>query len=321
MNFTPAAPASAFEPVETAMIAVGDGHEIYVERLGPRDGIPAVYLHGGPGSGCQPAHRALFDPARHAAVLFDQRGAGRSRPWLALTANTTAHLVADVERVRRWAGFERMLLVGGSWGSTLALAYAEAHPERVTGIVLRAIFLGTRAEAEWAFVHGPRLFRPELHADFVSRLPERERTDPLAAYYRRLLSDDAAVQVPAAWAWHHYERALSELAPQATLLPASLRTTGKPPPTAVMEAHYLAHDCFLAPDELVANAHRLDGIPGVIVQSRYDLLCPPASAYRLHAAWRGSTLELVEAAGHAMTEPGVREAMRAGLDRLAAASG
>lgn len=317
MNDTRAAPAAALAPAVTAMLDVGDGHEIYAERIGRSDGFPAIYLHGGPGSGCQPGHRELFDRERFSAVLFDQRGAGRSRPWLRLEANTTAHLVADIEHVRKWAGFERMLLVGGSWGSTLALAYAEAHPGRVAGIVMRAIFLGTRTEAEWAFDSGPRLFRPELHADFVTRLPATERDEPLQAYYRRLRDPDPEVQVPAAWAWHHYERALSELVPQTMRLPPSLRTTGKPPPTAVMEAHYLAHDCFLAPDQLVAEAWRLAGIPGVIVQSRYDLLCPPVSAYRLAAAWRGSELEMIEAAGHAMTEPGVREAMRRAIERLA----
>lgn len=307
------------EPTATTMLDVGDGHEIYVERIGRSDGIPAIYLHGGPGSGCQPAHRAMFDPTRFSAVLFDQRGAGRSRPWLRLEANTTQHLVADIERVRVWAGFERMIVVGGSWGSTLALAYAEAHPMRVAGIVLRAIFLGTRAEAEWAFVTGPRLFRPDLHAQFMAQLPEAERAEPLGAYYRRLLDPDPQVQVPAAWAWHYYERALSELLPAGGSIPAVLRTTGRPPPTAVMEAHYLAQDCFLAPDQLVADAGRLAGIPGTIVQSRYDLLCPPVSAHRLHRAWPGSELQFIENAGHAMSEPGVREAMRAALERLARA--
>lgn len=306
------------QPLDSSMLDVGDGHELYVERIGRRDGIPVIYLHGGPGSGCQPQHRALFDPERYAAILFDQRGAGRSRPWLSLHANTTGHLVADIELIRTTSGFERMLLVGGSWGSTLALAYAETHPDRVAGIVLRAIFLGTRAEAEWAFVTGPRLFRPELYADFVARLPEHERDEPMPAYYRRLRDPDPQVQVPAAWAWHYYERALSELQPTSVRLPQELRTTGRPPPTAVMEAHYLAHDCFLEPDQLVANAGRLAGIPGVIVQSRYDLLCPPAAAHRLHAAWPGSELVMIETAGHAMSEPGVTEAMRAGLGRIEA---
>ncbi len=298
------------------MLDVGDGHEIYVERVGRRDGIPAIYLHGGPGSGCQAAHRELFDQDVFSAVLFDQRGAGRSRPWLGLHANTTAHLVADIERIRHFCRFDRMIVVGGSWGSTLATAYAEQYPERVAGLVMRAVFMGTPAEVDWAFLGGPRRFRPELYEQFIGWLPERERHAPLEAYYRRLLHPEPDVQVPAAWAWHHYERALSELVPGATTIPEALRTTGRPPPTAVMEAHYLAHDCFLRPDQLIAEAGKLAGIPGTIVQSRYDLLCPPVSAYRLHMAWPGSELAFIEAAGHAMSEAGVREAMRAALERL-----
>lgn len=299
------------------MLDVGDGHEIYVERIGRRDGIPVIYLHGGPGSGCQIAHREMFDPDVFSAVLFDQRGAGRSRPWLGLNANTTAHLVADIERIREFCRFERMIVVGGSWGSTLATAYAEAHPARVAGIVLRAVFLGTPEEVDWAFLSGPRRFKPELYEQFTGRLPARERHAPLEAYYRRLLHPDPAVQVPAAWAWHYYERALSELVPSATAIPETLRSSGRPPPTSVMEAHYLAHDCFLRPDQLIADAGRLAGIPGTIVQSRYDLLCPPVSAFRLHMAWPGSELAFIEAAGHAMSEPGVRDAMRSALERLA----
>lgn len=308
--------AAASTPFETQLLDVGDGHRIYVERVGRPDGVPAIFLHGGPGSGSHPPHRELFDPRHFTAVLFDQRGAGRSTPWLQLTANTTDHLVADIERIRIAFGYEKMLVVGGSWGSTLALAYAERHPERVSGIVMRAIFLGTAREVEWAFIDGPKRFRPELYAQFIAWLHERERADLLGSYYKRLLDPDPQIHVPAAWVWHHYERALSELQPQRTTLPAEPRTTGKPPPTAIMEAHYLSHDCFLRPDQLIADAQRLAGIPGVIIQSRYDLLCPPVSAQRLHDAWPGSELTYIEAAGHAMSEPGVKDAMISAIDRL-----
>lgn len=307
----------AVEPFETRMLDVGDGHTIYVERVGRRDGIPALFLHGGPGSGCQPAHRSLFDPERFSAVLFDQRGAGRSTPWLSLEANTTQHLIDDIERIRTLMGFERMMLVGGSWGSTLALAYAERHPQRVSAIVLRAIFLGTRAEVDWAFIEGPRRFRPELYEAFVRYLPEGERADLLEAYYRRLVDPYPAVQVPTAWTWHAYERALSELSPHEPVTPSPPKTTGRPPPTAVLEAHYLAHDCFLAPDELIANAGALAGLRGTLIQSRYDMLCPPDAAFRLARAWPGATLQMIEAAGHAMTETGVRQAMIEAIDRHA----
>lgn len=315
----PTATAAAPLPFDTRHLDVGDGHRIYVERVGRPDGVPAIFLHGGPGSGCQPAHRALFDASRFCATLFDQRGSGRSTPWLGLQANTTAHLVADIEAIRETFGYARMLVVGGSWGSTLALAYAERHPERVAGIVLRAIFLGTPQEVTWAFLDGPRAFRPEIHAQFIDWLPEAERSEPLASYFRRLLDPDPAIHVPAAWVWHYTERALSELMPGRATFPEALRTTGKPPPTAIMEAHYLSHDCFLGPDQLVAEAGRLAGIPGVIVQGRYDLLCPPVSAYRLHKAWAGSELRIVDSAGHAMSETGITPAMTAAIDRLGSA--
>ncbi len=192
---------------------VGDGHEIYVESVGRADGIPAVYLHGGPGSGCQPDHRRLFDPERFHAVLFDQRGAGRSRPKGRREDNTLPHLIADMEMIREKFGFERWMMVGGSWGATLALAYAQAHPDRVTGIVLRATFLGTRAELEGAFLDALPRFYPDLSDDFLSVLPPEERAQPLDAYWRRILDSDPAVHGPAARAWHDTERILSEHAP------------------------------------------------------------------------------------------------------------
>lgn len=307
--------AAALEPYSTRHLDTGDGHQIFLEESGNPAGIPAVFLHGGPGSGAQPLHRRLFDSARHRAILLDQRGAGRSRPWLSLDNNTTAHLVADLELIRETLGIARWLVVGGSWGSTLALAYAERHPERVLGVAMRAVFLSTPEEAHWAFVEGPRRFHPEIFERFLGFLPEAERGAPLQAYYSRLLSPDPAVQVPTAWMWHHYERLLSEIRPTGGI-PAELRTTGKPPPTAVMEAHYLSNNCFLGPDELVANAARLTGIPGVIVQSRYDLLCPPVSAHRIHRAWPGSELRMVEAAGHSAGDPGVMDALRQAIADL-----
>lgn len=297
-------------PFDARMLAVGDGHWIYVEEVGTRGGIPALFLHGGPGSGAQHVHRRLFDPERHHAFLIDQRGAGRSHPHLSLTANTTAHLVEDIEIVRRHFEIERWLVVGGSWGSTLALAFAERYPERVSGLVLRAIFLGTRDEVQWAFVDGPRRFRPDLFADFAGALPEAERGDVLGAYVRRLLGGDAVARREAALRWHAYERALSELAPGGVRLPASLCSAAALPPTPVVEAHYIRHDFFLASGQLLAGAERLAGIPGVIVQGRYDLLCPPRAAFDLAAAWPGVELTFLEAAGHAMSEAGVTERLQ-----------
>jgi proline iminopeptidase len=310
-------PAEPIRPFDARMVSVGDGHWLYVEEVGRRGGRPCLFLHGGPGSGSQHPHRAIFDPARDHAFLFDQRGAGRSHPYLCRTANTTAHLVADIEALRQHFGIDQWLVVGGSWGSTLALAYAEAHPKRVTGLVLRAVFLGTRPEVEWAFAMGPRLFRPELFADFRDALPPDERQVPVDAYVRRLTNPDPAVHVPAAHAWNAYERALSELAPSSTRLPrAHGSSNARVPPTPLMEAHYIANGFFLEPDQLLANAARLAAIPGAIIQGRYDLLCPPGAAFALHAAWPASHLTFIERAGHAMTEDGVMAAMRKAIAAL-----
>ena len=204
-----------FAPLTSQHLPVGDGHELYVETIGRADGIPAVYLHGGPGSGCQPDHRRLFDPERFHAVLFDQRGAGRSRPKGSREANTLPHLIADMETIREKFGFERWLIVGGSWGATLALAYAQAHPTRVSGIVLRATFLGTREELDGAFLEVLPRHYPGLHEDFLSVLPLEEQSAPLANYYRRILDPDVAVHGPAARAWYGAESILSEHAPEA----------------------------------------------------------------------------------------------------------
>lgn len=301
---------------DARMINAGDGHWIYVEEVGTQGGRPIVFLHGGPGSGAQHAHRALFDPARDHAFLLDQRGAGRSHPYLSCVANTTQHLVADIEMIRTHFGIDKWLVVGGSWGSTLGLAYAEAHPERVTGLVLRAIFLGTSREVEWAFVDGPKTFRPELFAAFRDWLPEGERRDPLAGYVRRLTHPDPKIHAPAAHIWNAYERTLSELHPATLTMPSSFGRDARTPPTPIIEAHFIANHFFLEPGELLVNAGRLKGIPGAIIQGRYDLLCPPVNAHALAAAWPDASLQIVENAGHAMTEPGIMDAMRAAISKM-----
>jgi proline iminopeptidase len=311
-----------FAPLTSEQFPVSDGHELYVESVGRERGIPAVYLHGGPGSGCQPDHRRLFDPERFHAVLFDQRGCGRSRPKSSREHNTTAHLIADLEAIRNKFGFERWLVVGGSWGATLALAYAEAHPDRVSGIVLRATFLGTYEEIEAGFCQRLPGFYPGLYADFLSLLPEGERDRPLDAYWRRILSDDAAVHGPAARAWHDVERILSEHAPTRTRLDlAAVKSGGALPATPFMEAHYFVNDCFMQPNQLLDEAGRLAGIPGVIVQSRYDLLCPPSTSQALAARWADSEIRIVEAAGHTLYDPGVRNAVMKAIADVASKVG
>ena len=308
--------ADPFSPLTSEHLAVGDGHEVYVESVGREGGIPAIYLHGGPGSGCQPDHRRLFDPERFHAVLFDQRGAGRSRPKGSREHNTTTHLIADMEMIREKFGFERWMVAGGSWGATLALAYAQAHPKRVTGIVLRATFLGSVEEIADGFLSSlPRLY-PGLSEDFLSLLTPDERATPLQAYFRFILDADPAVHGPAARAWGETERILSEHKPSRTRLDlTALKSSNAMPATPFMEAHYFQQNSFMQPNQLLAEADKLDGIPGIIVQGRYDLLCPPKISHALAARWREAEIRIVEAAGHSLYDPGVRNAvMRAIAD-------
>jgi proline iminopeptidase len=307
-----------FAPLTSQLLPVGDSHEIYVETVGRTDGIPAVYLHGGPGSGCQPDHRRLFDPERFHAVLFDQRGAGRSRPKGRREDNTLPHLIADMEIIREKFGITRWMIVGGSWGATLALAYAQAHPDRVTGIVLRATFLGTRSELEGAFLDALPRFYPDLSEDFLKLLPPEERAQPLDAYWRRILGSDPAVHGPAARAWHETERILSEhTSGRARLDPDALNSTRALPSTPFMEAHYFQNNCFMRPDQLLAEAGKLEGILGVIVQGRYDLLCPSATSHALGALWPASEVRFVEGAGHSLYDPGIRDAVMKAISDLA----
>ena len=310
--------ADPFAPLTSQTLPVGDGHEIYVETVGRTDGIPAVYLHGGPGSGCQPDHRRLFDPERFHAVLFDQRGAGRSRPKGGREANTLSHLIADMEMIREQFGIARWMVVGGSWGATLALAYAQAHPDRVSGIVLRATFLGTRTELDGAFLNALPRFYPGLSDDFLGLLPPEERAEPLDAYYRRILDPDAAIHGPFIRAWHDTEQILSQQAPRQKRLDlASLKSSGALPSTPSMEAHYFQNDCFMTPNQLLEEAGKLAGIPGIIVQGRYDLLCPPATSHALAARWHESEVRFVEGAGHSLYDPGVRDAVMRAIADLA----
>jgi proline iminopeptidase len=310
--------ADPFAPLTSEQLQVDGGHELYVESVGRKGGIPVVYLHGGPGSGCQPDHRRLFDPERFHAVLFDQRGCGRSRPKGSREMNALPHLIADMEWLRIKFGLERWMLVGGSWGATLALAYAQAHPDRVSGIVLRATFLGTYEEIEAGFCDVLPRFYPGLYQDFLSLLPEAERSRPLDAYWRRILDPDAAVHAPAARAWHDTERMLSEHTPSRTRLDlAAIKSGGALPSTPFMEAHYFVNDCFMRPNQLLEDAGRLSGIPGIIVQGRYDLLCPPSTSQTLTARWPDAEIRIVEGAGHTLYDPGVRDAVMKGIADMA----
>ena len=305
-------------PLTNEMVAVGDGHELCVRSFGAPGRVPVLFLHGGPGSGVQPSHLSMFDLDTCHLVAFDQRGAGLSRPARSREANTTQHLIADIEVLRERFGFAAWIVVGGSWGATLALAYAEACPDRVLGIVLRATFLGERSELDWAFGAGLEHVHPGLHHDFLSLLPEDERSDPLPAYWRRILDPDPAVHLPHARAWHNTERILSQIEPPTCRLNlAEIRAAAAPAPASpYMEAHYFSHACFLAATPLLSGATRLAGIPGAIVQGRYDLLCPPLSAFTLAGAWPDARMRMVQAAGHALDHRGIRTAVAEEISRM-----
>lgn len=302
------------EPYERFHLAAGDGHELYVELCGNPAGRPALVLHGGPGAGISPFMRRFFDPRRYHVVLFDQRGTGRSRPHGGLAANTTWHLVGDIERLRRHLGVGRWLLFGGSWGSTLALLYAQRHPDRVTALVLRGVFTMTRAELAWFYGGGAARFFPEEWAEFTAPIPPEERGDLIAAYYRRLAEGDQAEQLRLARAWVRWETATAALRPaRAGFIEAEYARA-----FARIESHYFAHGGWLEEDgQIQRDMPSIGAIPGVIVQGRYDMICPPAIAHRLAGAWPVATLRLVDDGGHALSEPGIAAELVRATDRLA----
>jgi proline iminopeptidase len=301
-------------PYASAMLPLDAIHRMYWETSGNPAGIPVVFLHGGPGAGSTPKHRRFFDPAAYRIVVYDQRGAGRATPLGELRDNTTLHLVDDLERLRVHLGIDSWLVFGGSWGSTLALAYAEAHPRRCLGLILRGIFLCRRSEIQW-FLYGLRDIFPEHWERFAGFLPAAERGDLLAAYHRRLVDPDPAVHLPAAKAWSVYEGACSTLLPSPATVDyfaGDVVALG----LARMEAHYFKHDVFLPENALLANAHRLQGIPGVIVQGRYDAVCPPISAHELARAWPEAEYRIIPDAGHSAWEPGICAALVAACERF-----
>ncbi len=302
------------DPFDQRKLDVGDGHSLYVEQCGNPQGQPVVVLHGGPGGGCSPAMRRYFDPARYRVILFDQRGCGRSRPHASVEANTTWHLVADIERIRRALQIEQWAVFGGSWGATLALIYAQAHPQAVSHLVLRGVFLMTKAELEWFYGGGAGQFWPETWARFEQLIPEEERGDMIAAYHRRLFSGDIREETRYARAWAGWENALASA--------HSNGMTGEAPGEyarafARLENHYFTHLGFLDRDgQILEEMPRIAHIPGYIVQGRIDMICPPRSAWRLAEAWPNAQLKLVQGAGHALSEPGISEELVRIMDNL-----
>lgn len=304
------------EPYDKGWLEVGDGHRIYWERSGNPSGKPAVFLHGGPGGGFSPNHRRLFDPARYNVMLFDQRGCGRSTPHASLEANTTWHLVADIERLREMMGVERWQVFGGSWGSTLALAYAETHPERATEIVLRGIFTIRKSEIQWYYQSGASLIFPDKWEGFVNAIPPDERGDLVSAYHRRLNHADRNVQLAAAKAWSVWEGETVTLLPDPTL-----STHHAEPDYALafarIENHYFINEGFLKEGQLLRDVGKIRHIPAVIVQGRYDICCPAVTAWALHRAWPEAAFHLVEGAGHVYNEPGILHHLIEATDKFA----
>ncbi|MEP1353870.1 MAG: prolyl aminopeptidase [Tateyamaria sp.] len=303
------------DPYDQQMLDVGQGHRIYVEQCGNPSGIPVVVLHGGPGGGCSPTMRRYFDPERYRVILFDQRGCGRSRPHASVTNNTTWHLVDDIEMIRRTLDIDAWIVFGGSWGATLALIYAQSHPARVRNIVLRGVFLMTQRELDWFYGGGAGRFWPEVWSRFETLVPEDERGDLIAAYHRRLFSGDMAIETRFARAWSSWENALASI--------HSTGTGGEAPGDyarafARLENHYFTNAGFLEFDgQILANAGRIKHIPGTIVQGRYDMICPPESAYALAKAWPNADLKMIRNAGHALSEPGISAELVRTMDRIA----
>jgi proline iminopeptidase len=304
------------EPYRSGHLETGDGHQVYWELCGNPDGIPVVFLHGGPGAGCAPTHRRLFDPARYRILLFDQRGCGRSRPHAALENNTTWHLVEDIERLREMTGATRWLVFGGSWGSTLALAYAQAHPDRVTGLVLRGIFTLRRAELLWYYQEGASWLFPDKWERFLAPIPPAERDDLMAAYRRRLTHADPAIRGEAAVAWSLWEGETLTLRP-APDLAAQHADPEYALAFARIENHYFVHGGWLDEGQLIRDVGRIRHIPAVIVQGRYDVATPVRTAWDLHRAWPEAEFHLIDDAGHAVAEPGILNALLDATDRFA----
>ncbi|MEM0981808.1 MAG: prolyl aminopeptidase [Cyanobacteria bacterium P01_H01_bin.58] len=305
------------EPHTINHLSVSDLHTLYIEESGNPKGKPVVFLHGGPGGGTIPLYRQFFDPTQWRIILFDQRGCGQSKPHAELTDNTTWHLVADIEKIRQHFGIEQWVVFGGSWGSTLAIAYAQTHPERCLGLILRGIFTLRPEEIQWFYQSGASYLFPDAWETYLAPIPVAERDDLLAAYYRRLTHADPAVQLEAAKAWSIWEASTSKLIPDISLV-ERFGEDDFAIAFARIECHYFTHGGFFEhPDQLLKQAERLRQIPGVIVQGRYDVVCPMKTAWELHRVWPEADLRIIANAGHSATEVGTIDALIEASDRFA----
>jgi proline iminopeptidase len=306
-------PYPDIEPYHAFDLPVSGGHALYVEEVGNPQGQPALFLHGGPGGGISPSHRRLFDPAHYRVILFDQRGAGRSRPHAGLENNTTWDLVADIETIRTRLGIDRWLVFGGSWGSTLSLAYAQTFPERVTALVLRGIFLCRPAEIHWFYQEGAHWIYPERWAAFEGVIPAEKRGDMVRAYYELLTGPDESLRLEAARAWSGWEGAACKMFPDEAVIDR-FEEAHHALAMARVECHYFMHDCWLEPDQLLNNAHRIRHIPTHIIHGRYDIICPARNAWELAQRLPEARLRIIPDAGHAYDEPGILNALLEATD-------
>jgi proline iminopeptidase len=303
-------------PFDQRMLDVGDGHRVYVEQNGNRDGVPVVVLHGGPGGGCSPSMRRYFDPSIYRIILFDQRGCGRSQPHASVENNTTWHLVRDIELIRETLGIDDWVVFGGSWGATLALIYAQTHAACVNHLVLRGVFLMTQRELDWFYGGGAGNFWPDLWARFADLVPADEQGDMIAAYNRRLFCGDNTIETQFARAWTGWEYALASINNDG---PGGQSPAEYARAFARLENHYFTNAGFLQEDgQILRDMPKIAHIPGTIVQGRLDMICPPVSAHRLHGLWPSSTLELIPRAGHALSEPGVTAELVGTMDTIGA---
>lgn len=301
------------KPYARYQLAVDHPHELYVDESGSPDGLPVVFIHGGPGAGCDSMSRRFFDPNLYRIVTFDQRGCGRSTPHASLEHNTTWDLVADMERIRKHLGIEQWVLFGGSWGSTLALAYAQTHPERVKALILRGIFLCRPQDFHWFYQEGASRLFPDYWQDYLAPIPVEERGELMQAYYRRLTGTDEIAQMQAAKAWSTWEGRTATLRPNPDVVE---RFHEHALSIARIECHYFVHDAFLEPGQLLRDMPRIAHLPGVIVHGRYDAVCPLDNAWALHHAWPNSELQIIRDAGHAASEPGIVDALVRATDAL-----
>ncbi len=297
-------------------LPVSGGHQLWVAEYGNPEGIPAVFLHGGPGAGCESYHPRFFDPNRYRIILFDQRGAGRSTPHASLEDNTTRHLISDIEQIREQLYIEQWVVFGGSWGSTLGLAYAEAYPEKVLGLILRGIFLCRPEDISWFYQQGASAIFPDYWKDYQSVIPLAERSDMVQAYYRRLVSDDRKEQLEAAREWSIWEGRTSTLHPKKSVTD-HFGDEDVALSLARIECHYFMHDAYLAPNQLLREAQALREIPGYIVHGRYDVVCPLQQAYALHQAWPQANYYVAPSSGHSVTEPEIVNALVEATNELA----